>query len=156
MLGSSYLAQGFLCLCAKLESHVHNVTVFQLHGGLCRGRVEAVFVTTVVVYWGRRRGCSALICSRSRGARRSNNTTRPDIWNVVDRIWCQNPIKKFDTSLIHKNLHFPMTFQSPIKKIPDQIDIKIFWYAFVWRHWYQIDFKISYQIDFKISYQIDF
>jgi hypothetical protein len=49
-----------------------------------------------------------------------------------------------------------MTFQSPIKKIPDQIDIKFFWYAFVWRNWYQIDFKISYQINFKISYQIDF
>jgi hypothetical protein len=28
-------------------------------------------------------------------------------------------------SLIKKNLHFPMTFQSPIKKIPDQIDIKL-------------------------------
>jgi hypothetical protein len=40
-------------------------------------------------------------------------TARPDIWNVVDRIWCVNPIKKFDTSLIQKNL----------QKIPDQIDI---------------------------------
>jgi hypothetical protein len=32
--------------------------------------------------------------------------------------------KKFDTSLIQKNLHFPMTFQNPIKNMPDQIDIK--------------------------------
>jgi hypothetical protein len=68
---------------------------------------------------------------------------RPDIWNVVDRIWCENPIKKFDTSLIQKNLHFLMTFQSPIKKNPDQIDIKFFWYAFVWKNWYQIEFKNS-------------
>jgi hypothetical protein len=35
-----------------------------------------------------------------------------------------------------------MTFQSPIKKIPDQIDIKFFWYAFVWRNWLHFDRKI--------------
>jgi hypothetical protein len=39
---------------------------------------------------------------------------QPDIWNVVDRIWCQNPIKKFDTSLIQKDLHVPMTSRPEI------------------------------------------
>jgi hypothetical protein len=47
-----------------------------------------------------------------------------------------------------------MTFQSLIKKIPDQIDIKFFWYAFVWRNWFHIKLNSKFHIKLTSKFHI--